>query len=560
MKTKRTTTKSKRKRGKKVKVSALKLELNKINFKADFTESKIRKSLESLSGQKDKKVKLPFEQKKSLAQLKPKTKRFHGIRLSKFYFPSVLWRSKCKNTFCYMTSKSVRKKSKLPFKPATIALLHQLGNIMGDPNRDTGSDSNIPAGYTYFGQFVDHDITLDVSSRLDIEQDASSIDNMRTPKLDLDSIYGRGPGLDPFLYDFSSGGTAIKMQLGTNTNVNMTGGPSSNSGPSGMQILTDFDVPRVSNSDTAVIGDPRNDENLIVSQLHHTMLKFHNKVVDMLQLAGFPNDIFIEAKRIVTHHYQWVVVHDFLSRICGTTVVKKSIKHVRKSKKFCIPVEFSVAAYRFGHSMIRNSYWINFNFPNASLGEVFQFIRGNNIPVLSNWVVDFNSFFPTGKSVPVNNMARKIDSFLASGLEDLPGTPSGFMSVLATRNLRRSVALGLPSGQETADYLGVPKLSNSQLKSGLMADEKALLDAQNGHLLKRTPLWYYILREAKVKKSGDQLGPLGAKIVSDTFIKMLKSDPDSFLNKSGGFTPSLPSTTANFELADIIKFSGVNLP
>ena len=153
---------------------------------------------------------------------------------------------------------------------------------MGDPGRDPNPGSNnsadqgvssIPAGYTYFGQFVDHDITLDVSSSLDSATDANTIHNMRTPALDLDSVYGRGPALDPFLYAFPSTGptTAVKFQLGTNTNTG-PGGPSNNGTPGGMVTQSQFDVPRIGGTNTAVIGDPRNDENLIVAQFHHAML------------------------------------------------------------------------------------------------------------------------------------------------------------------------------------------------------------------------------------------------------------------------------------------------
>src|SRR5262249_4164184 len=275
------------------------------------------------------------------------------------------------------------------------------------------------------------------------------INNMRTPALDLDSVYGRGPALDPFLYDFPSSPplTAIKLQMGTNQNAG-PGGPAGSVGaPFGMQVQTDFDVPRVHNplspgssSNTAIIGDPRNDENLIVVQFHQTMLRFHNRVVDLLVMASFTGDIFIEAKRIVTQHYQWAIVHDFLRRVCGAATVTAALASVSApiNSPFRMPVEFAVAAYRFGHSMVRDHYWINFNFPFASLGEVFAFKRNPNLPVLSAWVVDFNAFFETGVPVPVNNKARPIDSVLANGLEQLPGL-SGIMAVLAKRNLRRGL-------------------------------------------------------------------------------------------------------------------------
>ena len=395
---------------------------------------------------------------------------------------------------------------------------------------------------------------------------------MRSPALDLDSLYGRGPALDPFLYDFPSGppSTAVKFRLGTNRNgVFGPGGPGGAAGQAGMKIQTDFDVPRIHNplnppasANTAIIGDPRNDENLIVVQFHHAMLKFHNKVVDMLIVAGFPGDIFTEAKRIVTHHYQWAVVNDFLKRICGMTAINKAIANVVApiGSPFRMPVEFSVAAYRLGHSMIRDRYWVNFNFTNATMAQVFQFNRNPNLPILTNWVVDFNAFFDTGVFVPVNNKARKLDSVLAHELENIPGQ-SGIMSILATRNLRRALALGLPSGQGMAKSFSIVPLTAAQLTQGLPPDEIAVLNLNSGLLLKKTPLWYYILREAMVLQNGNQLGPVGAKIVADTFIRILKRDATSYLNVTGGFTPMLPSVTpGDFTVADLIIFSGVNQP
>lgn len=512
-------------------------------------------------------AKLPEEIRESVEVMRPSTRSLHGAKFSLAYFPFPFVFSPCADKFGYMSSPSIRNATKLPFNAATQALLNQLGDLMGDPGRETSPDSLIPAGFTYVGQFVDHDISLDVSSTLDTPTDANTINNMRTPVLDLDSLYGQGPALDPFLYAFPSTGpsTAIKFQMGTNRNVG-TGGPAGSVGnPGGMQAQTDFDVPRIDNplaSNTAVIGDPRNDENLIVVQFHQAMLRFHNQVVDLLVLAGFTGDIFIEAKRIVTQHYQWAVVNDFLKRVCGPAAVSAALSSVNApiNSPFRMPVEFSVAAYRFGHSMIRGSYWVNFNFPGATLQQVFAFNRNPNLPVLSTWVVDFNAFLDTGVPVPVHNKARSIDTVLAPPLEQLPGF-TGLMAVLAKRNLRRGLALGLPSGQGMAQFFGLTPLTAAQLIRGLPANEVALLQSGGGSLLSKTPLWYYILREASVLGGGNQLGPVGARIVAETFVRMLKRDAGSYLHVSGGFTPFLPSATPNdFAFADLVIFAGVTQP
>ena len=445
----------------------------------------------------------------------------HGAKLPLFWFPFPWRTSPCVDMFGYMTPPSLRTMSRLPFNAATRALLDQLGDLMGDPGRETGiGDSPIPAGFTYLGQFIDHDITLDVSSSLDAPTDAATVNNMRSPSLDLDSLYARGPALDPFHYVFPATAeppTAIKFARGSNQQ-NGPGGPGGSAGAAGMVQKRDFDVPRINNpldpgisSLTAVIGDPRNDENLIVSQFHHAMLRFHNRVVDDLVAKNFGGDIFVEAKRLVTHHYQWAVVHDFLDRICGGAAVNAAMQSVvaPPGSLFHMPVEFSVAAYRFGHSMIRDRYWLNHNFVNQPLSDVFAFIRKPHLPVRSNWVIDFNAFFQTGVPVPVFNSARKIDSVLASGLESLPGF-SGMMAVLARRNLLRGLALGLPSGQAMASFLGVAPMTTAQLTAGLPSNELAVLNASGGLLLAKTPLWYYALREAAVVRQGDQLGPVGA--------------------------------------------------
>jgi len=211
--------------------------------------------------------------------------------------------------------------------------------------------------------------------------------------------------------------------------------------------------------------------------------------------------------------------------------------------------------------MVRNDYWLNFSLRTKPMSDVFGFVSPGLTPVLSNWVVDFNAFFETGIPVPVFNHARKIDSALAPALEDLDGngSPNDIMGVLAVRNLLRGLVLGLPSGQATATQLGVPKLTAAELTAGLGADEVAVLRKKSGLLLKKTPLWYYLLREAAVKSGGETLGPLGAKIVAETFVRILRRDALSLLNVS--FAPSLPrSNPATFTFADLVGVAGVIQP
>jgi len=409
----------------------------------------------------------------------------------------------------------------------------------------------IPAGFTYLGQFVDHDLTFDPVSMLDRQNDPDALTNFRTPRFDLDSVYGRGPSDQPYLYDQergvgAAGETGLLFLVGNAVSSDPTfAGP---------------DLPRNAQG-RALTGDPRNDENLIVSQLHHAIAKFHNQVVELLVTSAFPGDVFAEAKKIVTQHYQWCVVHDFLPRVCGAEAVNAAIAsvHAEVGSPFGMPAEFAMAAYRFGHSMIRNGYVLNSSLPAAAstLANVFNFARVPRLPVFSNWAVDFNMFFNTAHPVGASfNNARTIDSVLANGLESIPGG-SGIMAILAVRNLRRGLALGLPSGQGAAHVLGLTLLTSDQLTSGLPAAEITLLNANKGLLLAKTPLWYYILREAMVVNGGNQLGPLGGRIVAETFVRMLKRDGDSFMNVPG-FAPSLPSSEpGTFMIADLLEFAGV---
>ncbi|MDA0160167.1 heme peroxidase family protein [Solirubrobacter ginsenosidimutans] len=552
----------------------LRRRVNEIDLLPTVAPEDLLESVNRIKPARIKVEKLPEEQKESLSTLKARLKRFHGTRIPLYWFPFPWVVSTCADRFGYRAPTAVRTATRLPFNVANQALLAKLGDMMGDAGRDPNplsqnpgdpGVSSLPAGYVYFGQFVDHDITLDVSSTLDAATDANTVNNMRSPTLDLDSVYGRGPGLDAYLYAMPSSGppTAIKLAVGTNRNLG-PGGPSSTTDAGGMGLQTTFDVPRVAGTNTAVIGDPRNDENLIVVQFHHAMLRFHNAVVDLLLAASFAGDIFAEAKRIVTHHYQWAVVNDYLRRICGNAAVDDALNTVSApiGSSFRMPVEFSVAAYRFGHSMIRDNYWVNFNFKAATLGQVFEFNRNPQLPVFSNWVVDFNAFFDTPASVlvPVHNKARRIDSVLSPGLESLPGF-TGMMAILATRNLRRGLALGLPSGQGMAQLLGIPAMTTAQLTSGLPPAEVAVLNSGGGLLLAKTPLWYYVLREAAVLAGGNRLGPVGAKIVAETFVRILKRDASSYLNVAGGFAPMLPSATPGaFTVADLVTFAGVTTP
>ncbi len=397
--------------------------------------------------------------------------------------------------------------------------------------RRSGDSRTIPAGFTFLGQFIDHDITLDTTSSLEQQNDPAAIRNFRTPLLELDSVYGRGPDVDPFLYD-SDKNRPGRFLMGSEKNPH--------------------DLPR-NKQETALIGDPRNDENTIISQLHMTMLKFHNAVVDLVEkdegcgIRYFPNDSFREAQRLVRWHYQWIVVHEFLPSIVDGKLLKAVFegddhKCYRMGLEPFMPVEFAVAAYRFGHSQVRSSYDVN-----AGRKDVELFGQPPNgltffgaVPAES--VIDWRYFFEIGGSKP--QPSRKIDTRLAAELFDLPftGDPDRDRNSLAFRNLLRGLRFGLPSGEAVAQFLGVDVLSPKQTGVDKFG-------------LKQTPLWYYILKEAERNKKDDKLGEVGGRILAETFHGMLKGDNQSYVYIAPGWRPTL-TRNGKFGIADLISIAG----
>lgn len=458
------------------------------------------------------------------------------------------------------------------------APLQELANAMKDatPGDPAGNNPNIPAGFTYLGQFVDHDITLDFTSIGEKEADPQATENFRTPALDLDSIYGLGPDGSRQLYARVSG---VAEDSGKTPGPKFLIGKTINVGPG--SIPGDFrnDLPR-SPEGFALIGDHRNDENLLVAQTHLAMLKFHNKVCDLVSGGGkAPDAVFKEARRIVTWHYQWMVLHDFVERLTEPGIVAKILHDGRKFYRFrkvpYMPVEFSGAAYRLGHTMVREAYSHNKNFTQggiapATLGLLFRFtglsggIVGDladpptpptPIPVLSNnWIIDWRRFYdfsppanPAG--VPLNS-TRKLDPFVVPALHELPGGGGS----LPFRNLRRGVIFGLPSGQDVANAMRIANpLTPDEIASG---PDGAIAKKHNLHL--QTPLWYYILKEAQVRKNGERLGPVGATIISEVFVGLVHGDHQSYLWQKGlDWKPELPSKQAGtFKMTDLLRLVG----
>ncbi|WP_430787447.1 LysM peptidoglycan-binding domain-containing protein [Actinoplanes sp. G11-F43] len=471
----------------------------------------------------------------------------------------------------------------LPRLPDTTVKLKKLGSAMTDDDRgdDPTKDGPIPAAYTYLGQFIDHDITLEIQNKkaglgsggpdvlvddrmapLSLAEIRRVVRNQRTATLDLDSVYGSPAPVD-----------GDRLVVGTVTRLDRAQPPFVR--PKGKG--DDNDLPRLGPSDdhgtdrAARIGDPRNDENTIISQLHVAFLKAHNALVD----KGLS---FREARRVLRQHYQHMVVQDFLKRVADPAIVDDVLTHGNRwynpqAEPFFMPLEFAVAAYRFGHSMVRGMYDFNSNFRadgrpgpgSLDLLFVFTALSGElgDFPTLpENWIIEWQNIAGPGDVM----RARKIDTNLASTgggalftLKNDEGEvekPEPFAARLAVRNLLRGYRLRLPTGQAVAELLKVPVLSKDQIRRAAGNDEQRTVLDQS-EFLTRTPLWYYVLAEAEAMHEGAHLGPVGSTIVAEVLIGLVRRSTDSVL-KQPGWKPTLPTEKPGlFQLADLLRLADV---
>jgi hypothetical protein len=427
-------------------------------------------------------------------------------------------------------------------------------DLIVDPalSEDNPNNPTHTAGTTFMGQFMDHDLTFDLASRLFVPTDPEDSPNERTPGFDLDSVYARGPLADPSLYERGGRGgsrfpTRFKVESGG---------------------LFE-DLPRTADG-VAIIADPRNDENLVIAGLHAAILLFHNQAVDLVAAGrrrDDPEEVFRRARRLTTWHYQWMILHEFLPLFVGRQMVDDILsrgRHFYRPDVALIPVEFQGAAFRFGHSMVRPSYRANLagDAGQAFFGLVFDPSQegeadpgdlrgGSRAP---RRFIGWQTFFDFGDGQVRPN--KLIDTRLSTPLFNLPlgaiaGPPGGPTS-LPQRNLLRHVTWQLPSGQSLARIMNVPALSR--------ADLGELKDLGHG-LDESTPLWYYILKEAEVMEGGLHLGPVGGRIVGEVIIGLLQLDRTSFLSDPR-WRPTLPDRhgrhTGDFRMVDFLTFAGVD--
>jgi hypothetical protein len=454
------------------------------------------------------------------------------------------------------------------------------GRQLGDSNRKKvanamaagGGTSQIPAGFTYLGQFVDHDLTFDKTKvMLGEHVSPAQLLQARSPSFDLDSLYGAGP-TDPGSAKFYEA-DGVHLRMGTTLAAD------------GIAAKEGFDLPRGAGARAAakrraIIPDPRNDENLAVAQTHLAFIRFHNRVVDTLPASVPAASRFAQAREIVTKHYQWMLRTDYLPRICARGVVNNVFRSGRKAFEVGVsptdvptmPIEFSVAAFRLGHSMIRRAYNWNKIFDDGfgTLDLLFAFSAGSGdlgggqrLP--STWIADFRrlyDFKEAGRAdlaVPEAkfNRAMRIDTRLVNPLRNLPGFAADDAN-LAFRNLARATMVRLATGQQMATFLkskGVTltKLTKAQIREGNGgASLDGLTRSQRAALLRDTPLWFYVLREAELNRG--KLNGVGARVVAETFHRAMEGSQVSIV-RDPTWRPSLGPDDTTFRMVDLLLFA-----
>ena len=486
-----------------------------------------------------------------------------------------------------------------------VAALDALGTSMFDPAIPSPA-VDLPPILTYFGQFIDHDITANTDRRVEgvseIDVDplepsprdtiVDKLDNLRDGSLGLDSLYGDSVGQDPFSKKLSElmrhPVQTAKMRLG----VPLTTGddpirPPADNATDLLRLGFLLDIGALTEDELqalpeeqksaligpdgrpirqrAIIGDFRNDENLLVSQLQVAFLRLHNKLVD--EVGSFE-----DARRATRYHYQWLVANEYLPSLCDRSVVDELVatesplyaaffdaNEAAVAPKMPMPLEFSVAGFRFGHTMIRGGYDHNHVFgqpvdgltnrePFASLNQLFLFTGDGRMSVIpeptpedpdpkpvsvsdrqlpDNWVIDWSRF--VNAETPIRS-AKGIDTRLDAPLDELINQESlgELFQHLARRNLRRGYRLNLPSAQDT--IAGINATGHFRpiqtLAPDVVMENRTINGADFGT---KTPLWFYILREAETL-GGGHLGPLGTHIVAGTLLGLIMKDPSSYWN------------------------------
>lgn len=409
-----------------------------------------------------------------------------------------------------------------------------LGEAMIDDGTRVSDDNPeilLDAGYTYFGQFLAHDLTKDMSSVNDAWRcEPEQLRNFQTPKLDLNVLYGGGPAQSSELYEDDE----VRLKVGCQS-VN---------GKS-------FDI-CVGKHGENMLADDRGAENLIIRQMTGVFARLHNFAVEQFEPEiSSSKALFRQAQRQTQRQFQYLVVYDYLQSVLDKQMYKRIFFEGKTDIEwdlFSIPIEFSAAAMRFGHAMVRPNYLFNFGkemFLQELLGKT-----GDRGPLKKEQEISWGFFFQ-GAGPEGTVTSRPIDTRLAPPFQNLPadliGTPEGkcpfariaaHPSQLAVRTLLRGAGLRLPSGQTGARACKQKPLTEQELTTNSVGDETEQgRILRQAHLTNETPLWYYILKESEVRRNGNRLGPVGSYIVGETIHAALRADPESILNQPDDCPP-----------------------
>ena len=404
----------------------------------------------------------------------------------------------------------------LPALECDEGMLHRIGAAGGFcDGGDCEGDATIEAGWPFFGQYVAHDLTAD-RSPLRSHADLGSLRNMRAPRANLESLYGGGPGGSPYLFQRDDPAKLLE---------------------------DDGDVPR-NREGLALVGDPRNDVHVFMSQMQVAFIRAHNLIVDRLREDGAADgDVFDEARRSLTWHYQWLIVNEFLPSLAGSDLVAGLLadgpRFYRPDGAQFIPVEFADAAYRYGHSQIRQLYRLQHDGP---LLPVFPDLIG--FGPIAGRSIDWSLLFDVPGSEPAQR-AKPIDGQLPRSLIELPQAITGATDddayrSLAARDLERGQGTGLPAGEDVAQVLGADVLGEEEI--GL----------RTYGWVGKTPLWLYILRESSARHSGDRLGEVGGRICGEVLYGVIARDPESYVALDADWQPTLPARERQFRLRDLL--------
>jgi len=451
-----------------------------------------------------------------------------------------------------------------------IESLKALGKAMMGPGRPQ-NDSEIPAGYTYLGQFVLHDITY----MKQIKGVAEPV-SLNSPTLDLDSVLPEETNASGKVGD-------LELILGCTTG--------------GGQPLPE-DLPREREGASCgrpLIADDRNDDFLPLAQCHLLLIKFYNAIARWLgagckpPLPAYGTAFRNAVRELWVEHFQAVVLHDYLVRLVDEetydSVMTEGCKLVASgseaASEYLIPLEVAGAVGRFGHSMIRDGYepWNSKqayrmidvrHFMDLSYANSGHGLKAHAGGLPRSWVTDWTALFDLGRgSGPIR--AAAIDTRLAGQLSCLPeciraqeicsGHPPNARFNLAEATLLRGRELGLSPARHAIEQANakdvqpvIKRLTDDQLVEGENEAVKEVF--RQAELSRSTPLWYYVLKEAEVLGGGgNKLGPLGGRILMETLYAAIERSTPSILSKPD-WRPSLPAARKDrFTIPDLILFS-----